>query len=283
MTDETRAGPLRMPGPLRMVTTGLGALIVTGIASGVWGGLLTANLATTPALPWSAPVMLLLLAFAWMYAAGRGPPARTQAMRRASLRGTSIDRAAFVLALVAGGCALIALIGVWIVSFQSGAMRGNSVPDFSPYPMQTVAAVIVTAAVMGAVTEEGAFRGYAQGLFEQRWPAAIAVGVTALLLAPGHAATQGFALPTFVFYLLVDAMLGATAYLCGSILPGIAIHAAGLAVFFAWIWPNDAARPIGAAALSQTWFWLHVAQIGIFGVVSVVAYRRLAATRPRRQ
>jgi len=277
MTDETR------PAPLRMVATGLGALLVTGIASGIWGALLTANLATTPALPWSALVMLLLLALGWMYAGGHGPPTRTQASRRVSLRGMSIDRAAFVLALVAGGCALMALIGVWIVSFQSGVMRGNSVPDFSTYPLQTVIAVIVTAAIMGAVTEEGAFRGYAQGLFERRWPAAVAIGVTALLLAPGHAATQGFALPTFVFYLLVDAMLGATAYLCGSILPGIAIHAAGLAVFFAWIWPNDAARPIGAAALSQTWFWIHVAQIAIFGVASMVAYRRLAATHLRRQ
>ena len=46
-----------------------------------------------------------------------------------------------MLALVAGGSALIALIGLWIVSFQSGAMRGNSVPDFSPYPLQTVVAV----------------------------------------------------------------------------------------------------------------------------------------------
>ena len=271
------------PTPLRMVATGLGALIAAGIASGIWGGLLTANLATTPALPWSAPVMLLLLAFAWMYAGGRGPPKRTQATRRGSLRGTGIDRAAIGLALVAGGCALIALIGVWIVLFESGAMHGNSVPDFSAYPLQTVVAVIVTAAVMGAVTEEGAFRGYAQGLFEQRWSAAVAIGVTALLLAPGHAATQGFALPTFVFYLLVDAMLGVTAYLCGSILPGIAIHAAGLAVFFAWIWPNDAARPIGAAALSETWFWIHVAQIAIFGIASIVAYRRLAAAHPRRQ
>jgi membrane protease YdiL (CAAX protease family) len=271
------------PGAMRMVATGLGALIATGVASGIWGGLLTANLATTPAVPWSAPVMLLLLALVWMYAGGRGPPARTQATRRASLRATSIDRRTFLLALVAGGSALIALIGVWIVSFQSGAMRGNSVPDFSPYPLQTVVAVIVTAAVMGAVTEEGAFRGYAQGLFERRWPAAVAIGVTALLLAPGHAATQGFALPTFVFYLLVDAMLGATAYLCGSILPGVAIHAAGLAVFFAWIWPNDAARPIGTAALSQTWFWIHVAQVAVFGIASIVAYRRLAATQPRRQ
>ncbi len=143
-------------------------------------------------------------------------------------------------------------------------------------------AVIVTAAVMGAVTEEGAFRGYAQGLFERRWSPLVAIGVTALLLAPGHAATQGLALPTFVFYLLVDVMLGVTALLCESILPGIAIHAAGLAAFFGWIWPNDATRLIGAAAWSAAWFWVHVAQIVIFSVASVVAYRRLAATHPRR-
>ena len=239
------------PTSLRMMATGAGGLIATGLASGVWSGLFAANLATTPALPWSAPAMLVILALAWMYADGRGPPQRTQASRRASLRATGIDRRAFVLALVAGGCGLIALTGVWIVLFQTGAMRGNGVPDFSQFPPQTVIAVVVTAAVMGAVTEEGAFRGYAQGLFERRWPPLVAIVASALLVAPGHAATQGFALPTFVFYLLVDVMLGVTAFLCESILPGIAIHATGLAAFFAWIWPNDPTRVIGAAAWSE--------------------------------
>jgi membrane protease YdiL (CAAX protease family) len=262
-----------------MVVTALGALLATGVASGIWGGLLMANLSTTPALPWSAPLTWGLLALAWAYAGGWGPPLRTQSSRRASLRGTSIDRPTFAIALAAGSCALIALIGLWIVLFQTGAMRGNSAPNFAEYPLVTVVAVIATAALMGAMTEEAAFRGYLQGLLERRFAPSVAVIATALVLAPGHAATQGFAIPTFVFYLLVDAMLGTTAYLTNSIVPGTMIHAAGLALFFGWIWPNDAARVIGRAAFEEPWFWGHIAQIAVFGGTSVVLYQRLAATR----
>jgi membrane protease YdiL (CAAX protease family) len=269
--------------PVRMVVTALGAIVATGVASAIWGGLLTVNLSTSPGVPWSAPVTWLLLWLAWRYAGGDGPPAATRASRRRSLRGQMIDGPRFALALAAGGCALIALIGLWIVLFQTGAMQGNRVPDFAQYPMLTVVLVIATAAAMGAITEEGAFRGYVQGLFERRWSPAIAIGVTALLLAPGHAATQGFALPTFAFYLLVDLMLGTTAYLCESIVPGVVIHAAGLAAFFGWIWPNDATRVIGAQAPHEAWFWVHVVQIAVFGAASILAYRRLAAAASNRQ
>ena len=61
------------------------------------------------------------------------------------------------------------------------------------------------------------------------------------------------------------------------------IHAAGLAAFFGWIWPNDAARVLGSQALHETWFWVHVAQIVVFAGASIVGYRRLAATGPGRQ
>src|SRR5262249_31365279 len=88
---------------------------------------------------------------------------------------------------------------------------------------------------------------------------------------------------TFVFYLLVDAMLGTTAYLCKSIVPGVVIHAVGLAAFFGWIWPNDATRMIGQSALTEPWFWGHIAQIAVFGGTSIVLYQRLAATVRGRQ
>jgi len=95
--------------PVRMIVTALGALVATAVASAIWGGLLATNLSTTPTVPWSAPVTWLLLWLAWRYAGGRGLPASTQASRRAGLRGHAIDRARFVLALVAGGSALLAL------------------------------------------------------------------------------------------------------------------------------------------------------------------------------
>jgi membrane protease YdiL (CAAX protease family) len=263
----------------RVLVTGVAAIVATAVISAIWAGLLTANLAATPGVPWSVPIAAGLLWLAWRWADGHGPPMRTAAQRHVSLRARSIAWVRFALALLAGGCALIALAGWWIVSFESGAMRGNRMPDLSAYPLVTVAPVIVMAAVVGGVTEEAAFRGYVQSLLERRHSPVIAVLVTAIVLAPEHAATQGFAVPTFVFYLLVDLMLGTTAYLTQSIVPGIVIHAAGLAMFFTLIWPADAARPTGAAAAAQLWFWIHVAQVGVFGVGSVFAYRRLARGR----
>jgi membrane protease YdiL (CAAX protease family) len=267
---------------LKLVWAAVLTLVLTGLASGVWAGLLTLNLNTSPALPWAAVAMACVLWLAWKYADGRWWPQRTSAARHRLLRARRIDASAFTLALVAGGLSLVALAGVWILSFQSGLMRGNALPDFSQYPLQSVVAVLVMAAVVGGVTEEAGFRGYFQSLLERSYPAWVSIVVTALLLAPGHAATQGFAWPTFVFYLLVDAMLGTTAYLCNSILPGIVVHAAGLAMFFALIWPNDAQRTVGAAALDDHWFWLHAAQVVVFAALAMAAYRRLAAAMPRR-
>jgi hypothetical protein len=134
---------------------------------------------------------------------------------------------------------------------------------------------------VGAATEEAAFRGYLQSLLERRTSGAAAIVVTALCLAPGHASTQGFAWPTFAFYLVVDVMLGTVANLCDSILPAIAVHAAGLAAFFTLIWPDDPRRIVGAAALHDLWLWTHLAQAVIFTGLALLAFRRLAAL-PRR-
>jgi len=263
----------------RLLAAAALTLISSALVQGAWAALLTENLRTTPALPWSCLAMAGVLWLAWEYAGGRGLPERTSAARRALLRARRVDRATLGLALAAGGLSLGALAGLWIAAFQTGWMKGNSLPDFSLYPWQTVAAVIATAAVVGAVSEEAAFRGYFQSVLERRFSPRTSVLGAALLMAPGHASTQGFALPTFGFYLLVDLMLGTTTYLCDSILPGIAVHAAGLALFFALIWPFDAGRAVGAAALRDPWLWIHAAQALGFAALALLTFRRLARRR----
>jgi membrane protease YdiL (CAAX protease family) len=253
---------------LKLVSAALLALVATGLFSGLWFALLTFNLETTPALPWAVLVMAGVLWLSWHYAA-----------RHPLLRARRVERGAWVLALVAGGLALIALTGLWIVLFQTGLTRGNALPDFSRYPVQTVAAVIAMAAVLGAVIEEAAFRGFLQSLLERRFSPRVSVALTALALSPGHASTQGFTLPIFGFYLLVDGMLGATAFLCDSILPGIVVHGAGLLAFFALIWPNDASRVVGTAALHDPWLWVHAAQAVGFAGLAIWAFWKLAERR----
>ena len=46
---------------LKVVGFGLLAFAITILAGGIWSGLVVANLQSTPAVPWSVPLMALLL------------------------------------------------------------------------------------------------------------------------------------------------------------------------------------------------------------------------------
>jgi membrane protease YdiL (CAAX protease family) len=182
----------------------------------------------------------------------------------------------FGWAVLAGILSIVALAGFWIVLFQLAQIRGNALPDFSKYPLLTVALVLVMASLVGAVAEEAGFRGYFQGLLEREVSGPAAILIAAVVLAPGHALTQGFAWPILIFYLIVDLMLGMTARLTRSIIPGIVVHATGLLTFFTLVWPNDATRRWSAGAGPDMWFWIHCLQAIIFAAFAILAFRRLA-------
>jgi membrane protease YdiL (CAAX protease family) len=267
----------------KLFAAGLLGLVLTTFISAIWGGLLATNIQTSPNVPWAVVVMAAFLWFAWQYAGGRWWPRRTSETRRLLLRARSVDCRVFAWAVGAGTLALIGLTGMWIVLFQTGLMRGNTLPDYSRYPGVTVAAALVMASVLGGLTEEAAFRGYFQGMLERECPAALAITIAALVMAPGHALTQGLAWPTFAFYLLVDVMLGVTAYLCNAVWPGAVVHAVGLLIFFTVIWPSDSTRPLADAAIRDGWFWIHAGQAAIFLVLATLAFFRLARlTRTQR-
>ena len=257
------------------------AVLLTAVTSGVWSGLLLVNLSTTPALPWAALLMALIVSVGLGYLGGRWGPKRTQTARRNYLRAHPLSPQLFALAVTAGVLGVIALAGLWIVLVQLVKVPGNSAPDFSHYPPLTVIATLAMAAVSGAVSEEAGFRGYFQGTLEKYLPGPIAILVCALVMAPEHALTQGFVWPVLLFYLLVDAMLGVSAWLTKSILPGIAIHAVGLFVFFALVWPQDKHRELIWQSGADHWFWIHLAQAIVFAVLGIILFRRVAREAAR--
>ena len=218
--------------------------------------------------------MALVLWASWRYLGGAGPPRGTSEARRRGLRAERVAGPVLAWALAAGALSIVALTGLWIVLFQLVKSPGNALPDFAKYPPVTVALVLVMASVVGAVTEEAGFRGYLQGFLEREFGAPLAIAGASLAMAPAHALSQGFVWSTLLFYLCVDVMFGVTAWLTGSILPGIAIHAAGLLTFFTLIWPADATR-------STTWFWVHVGQTVAFSALAVLAFRHLARLAKR--
>jgi membrane protease YdiL (CAAX protease family) len=252
------------------------ALALTVLAGGVWSALVVANLQTSPTIPWSVAVMALLLWLMWQYLGGSWWPQSTSETRRRCLRARPVARPVFAWALVAGGLSIISLTGLWIVLLQLVKVHGNPLPDFSEYPMVTVVLVIGMASLVASTAEEAGFRGYLQGLLEQRVRGPLAILITALVMEPGHGLTQRFAWPTMLFYLLVDVMLGTVAYLTNSILPSVVIHALGLVVFFSLIWRNDPARQLIESSGADPWFWLHVAQTIIFGVLAILGFNQLA-------
>ena len=260
--------------------TGLFAIVLTAGSGGIWSALLLLNLKISPAVPWSAAIALGLtgLVFAWL--GGKGGPARTQTARQTYLRAARVSPAVFALAVAAGTLGITALAGLWIVLFRLVKMPENS-SDFSHLPALSIAALIATSAIVGAVFEEAGFRGYFQGTLERTLPAPFAILICALVMAPEHAATQGFVWPTMLFYLLVDVMLGASATLTKSILPGIVVHAIGLAVFFAIVWPADRTRTLIWQHGADVWFWLHGAQAIVFGAAAILLFVRLARAERR--
>lgn len=264
---------------LSFVWSGILILVLTLFVQGIWTGLVVANLKTSSRFPWAVVVMALLLWLTWQYLNGKGWPQSTSEARRRNLRATPLSGRVFGCAVLAGVLSIIALTGFWIVLFQLAKVPGNALPNLSQYTRLTVALMLLMASVVGAIVEEAGFRGYFQGLLERSINGPAAIFVAALVMAPGHALTQGFVWPTLVFYLFVDVMLGLIAYLTKSILPGITVHAIGLITFFSLVWPNDARRLKGTGA-GDAWLWIHAAQTIIFTALAIIAFKRLMRTKP---
>jgi membrane protease YdiL (CAAX protease family) len=259
-------------------TVGFGvlALALTALVGGVWTGLLAVNLATSPAIPWAVVVMGTLLWALWRYLGGAWAPRSTSAVRRHALRAKPLPQQAFAWALTAGLLSIVALAGLWIVLFQIARLPARALPDYSRYPLATIALVLMMASLVNGVVEEALFRGYFQGILEPQVGGMVAILITILVMAPEHALTQGFVWPTALFYLAVDTMLGMTAYLTQSVLPGIAIHSVGLLVFFTLVWPGDVIRQVVGHFDATVWFWLHTAQVVVFAALAIFAFIQLA-------
>jgi membrane protease YdiL (CAAX protease family) len=259
-----------------VVWTGLLALGLTMFAGGVWTALLIANLVTSPAIPWAVVVIAFFLWLTWQYLDGKWWPRSTREARRRYLRANPVSGQVFAWAVLAGTLSVVGLAGFWIVLFRLVKIRGNVLPDFSKYPWLTVALALVMASVVSSVAEEVGFRGYFQSALERVFGVAAAIVIQCLVIALPHGLTQGLNWPTLLFYFLVDLMLGVTAYLTNSILPGIVIHSLGLLIFFALVWPGDRSRLLVTDGSADGWFLIHTAQVIIFTALAILAFKHLA-------
>lgn len=182
---------------------------------------------------------------------------------------------------MAGLLSIVALVGYWIVLFQLVKIPARVLQNFSGYPLLTVVLVLVMASLVSSLAEEVGFRGYFQGILEQKVSGPVAIVIAALLIAPAHGLTQGFLWPILLWYFFVDVMFGGMAYLTKSILPSAVVHSIGLLIFFILVWPYDAQRRLIWETGANTGFWIAAAQAIIFTVLALLAFIRLARVTKR--
>jgi membrane protease YdiL (CAAX protease family) len=260
---------------LSLIGFGLLAFAITILAGGIWSALLVTNLQRSPAIPWSVPVMALLVWMMWSYLGGSGWPRGTSEARRRYLRANRRSGKTYLWAFVAGVLSVVALAGYWIVLFRLVKMPPNALPSMSSYPRMTVALMIVMGSLVAPFMEEAGFRGYFQVALEREFRGWVAITVSSLVFAFAHFA-HGILWPKLLVYFLVGVTFGATAYLTNSTLPAILPHIIGDLTFFTLVWPHDAARRLVSDSGADNWFWIHVAQAMVFTVVAVWAFQRLA-------
>jgi membrane protease YdiL (CAAX protease family) len=269
-------------GALSVLWFGLLGLFISLCAGGVWAALGLTNLKTSPAIPWSVPLMALLLWLMWRYLGGKGPPQRTSEIRRRLLRANPVSGRVFAWSLLAGVLSIAALAGYWSLLYQVVKMPGTILPDYSMYPLYTIVLGILMGSLVSPFAEESGFRGYFQVVLESRYRAPVAIAISSAVFGLAHIPTHPW--PTVIVFFLVGVVFGVTAYLTQSILPGIAAHILGDATFFIFVWPHDSEHHLIWQGGPDVSFWVAGAQALVFTALSIAAFYRLArVTRTEQQ
>lgn len=265
--------------PKRVLDTVLAAVVAWTIAllpQGVWSALIAVNLRSTPAVPWAVVVMAALLTLYWRYLGGKFPPRRTAEARRRYLSANRVSPDVFAWALAAGFFAVIALTGLWILLAQFIRMPGNVLPAFGNVPRPIVGLLVATGALISPICEQAGIWGYGQKMLRREFTAPTAIVLSSLIFAVcPHPPFQVPLVPKIAFFFLTGLTFAVLAELTNSILPGLTVHVLALFVFFTLIWPNDPARVLVTAGGADIWFYVHLAQAGIFTALAIFAFSRL--------
>jgi membrane protease YdiL (CAAX protease family) len=171
--------------------------------------------------------MAVYLWFFWRYVRGAGWPRSTAAARRASSRANGRPDYLWGPALLAGVLGLVSVLLLQGVLSRLVALPQQQDLDVSQYPLPTVLLWLLMSAVVAAVVEETAFRGYLQRPIERRHGPVIAILVAGSLFGLVHFTHREVTLALLPYYMAVAAVYGALAYVTDSTLPSMVLHGGG--------------------------------------------------------
>jgi hypothetical protein len=278
LTSGSSLGRSEIPGNriFALARTALVALAIAFVPQGIWSALIVVNLRASPTIPWAVVVMAVLLLVVARYLAGRRGPSGTSETRHRPPRANIVSESLLMWAWLAGACAVVALVGYWIILASFVRMPGSVLPDLSASPWWTAGLAVAAGAAISPLCEQAGLWGYWQVALEREYSGPTAIIVTAVVFAvlphpPVHTALW----PKWIFFFLAGLTFSTMAYVTDSILPGLAVHGLALLVFFVLVWPYDPQRRLIFEAGADGWFWTHVAQAAIFSVLACWAFRRL--------
>jgi hypothetical protein len=252
----------------------LTALAITAVGQGLWGVMAMVNVAVSPAIPWAAPAMALVLAGLVLFLTGRAGPAWGAARRRAMVPLAPVPGRVWLWSLIGGGASVIALAALWTVMATIVRVPPNALPDTRGIPVWTAIALLLVAIAAAPLTEEIAFRGYAMTLLRRRLGPAAALVIASTLFACAHL-TQGLSAPKLIVYELVGLGLGFIALRAGSLLPAMVVHAFGDFVFFTTVWGHDTGRRLIGEGGADGWFFANMAMLVVFALLGGFGLRQL--------
>lgn len=210
---------------IRAVLLGFLILVIGGWLS---GALMFANLKLAPTLPLFFPVTVLWLWLFWRYVRGDGWPRSTSDGRRDLLRARMLSPRVWGWALVAGGFALAAVMGIAFMTYRFAVLPDaayRSPFDVAALPPWTLVSIFAALALTAAVVEEAAFRGYMLSGIQRRFGWLVGISLVTTLFYVAHL-SHAYATLAFVpFFLGHGLVFGLLVFYTRSIVPGIVLHA----------------------------------------------------------
>ena len=256
---------------VRAVLLGMLILMVGGSLS---GALMYVNLKMAPTLPLFLPATVLWLWLFWRYVSGGAWPRSTSDRRRELLRVRALSPRAWGWALVAGGFALTAVMGIAFMTYRFSALTDAAYQapfEVVSFPPWTLVSIFAALALSAAVVEEAAFRGYMLSGIQAGFGWWVGIGLVTLLFYVAHL-SHAYATLAFVpFFLAHGLVFGLLVFFTRSIVPGIILHA--VSDFIVLPMQYGVIPSAGQwAFVSQGWLSL------LAGAAAVPAFRQLAKT-----
>jgi membrane protease YdiL (CAAX protease family) len=231
-TTEDKSGASPAQGSGGSILTAVGAVlvgfVVLMLGGSVSGALMFANLKLAPTLPLFFPATVLWLWLFWRYVRGDGWPRSTSHRRRDWLLGGMPSPRVWVWALVAGGLALAAVMGIAFMTYRFAALPDAAYRapfEVAPFPPWTLVSIFAAVALTAAVVEEAAFRGYMLSGIRRGFGWAVGIGLVTILFYVAHL-SHAYATLAFVpFFLAHGLVFGLLVFYTRSIVPGVVLHA----------------------------------------------------------